>query len=116
MRYGVGVDFGTSNSTAAVYDGDSVLLIPLEGDDPIMPSATYIDRDLQTLTGQSAIDRYIQDNTGRTVEMIPEVIAETSQFVDRRATPIRKPKMVANTMPQRETKMVFSSPTKKARP
>ncbi len=82
MRYGVGVDFGTSNSTAAVYDGDSVLLIPLEGDDPIMPSATYIDRDLQTLTGQSAIDRYIQDNTGRTVEMIPEVIGETSAFVE----------------------------------
>jgi hypothetical chaperone protein len=47
-----------------------------------MPSATYIDRELKTLTGQAAIDRYIEDNTGRTVELIPEVIAETTQFVE----------------------------------
>jgi hypothetical chaperone protein len=79
---GVGVDFGTTNSTAALYDGERVLLVPLEGEDPIMPSATYIDRELKTLTGQAAIERYIDDNTGRTVEMIPEVVAETSQFVE----------------------------------
>ncbi|HEX7037138.1 MAG TPA: Hsp70 family protein [Pseudomonadales bacterium] len=82
MRIGVGIDFGTTNSAAAVYDGERVVLVGLEGDDPIMPSATYIDRELKTLTGQAAIDRYIEDNTGRTVELIPEVIAETSQFVE----------------------------------
>jgi len=47
-----------------------------------MPSATYIDRDLQSKTGQAAIDQYIADNTGRTVELIPEVIGEYSQFVE----------------------------------
>lgn len=82
MPVGIGIDFGTTNSTAAVYDGERVLLVGLEEDDPIMPSATYIDRELKTLTGQAAIDRYIEDNTGRTVELIPEVIAETSQFVE----------------------------------
>lgn len=82
MTFGVGIDFGTTNSAAAVFDGRRVLLVPLEGDDPIMPSATYIDRDLKTLTGQAAIDRYIDDNTGRTVEMIPEVIGGTSAFVE----------------------------------
>lgn len=82
MPIGIGIDFGTTNSTAALYDGRTVLLVPLEGDDPIMPSATYIDRELQTLTGQAAIDRYIADNTERTVELIPEVIGETSQFVE----------------------------------
>lgn len=81
-RTGVGIDFGTTNSAAAVYDGEHLLLVDLEAAGPIMPSATYIDRDLQTLTGQQAIDHYIQDNTGRTVEMIPEVIGETSQFVE----------------------------------
>ncbi len=81
-RQGIGIDFGTTNSAAAVYDGETVTLIPLERDNPIMPSATYIDRELQTVTGQGAIDHYIQDNTGRTVELIPEVIAETSQFVE----------------------------------
>ena len=82
MPVGVGIDFGTTNSAAAVYDGERVRLVPLEGDDPIMPSATYIDRELKALTGQQAINRYIDDNTGRTVELIPEVIAETSAFVE----------------------------------
>jgi len=82
VAIGIGIDFGTTNSAAAVYDGERVRLIALEGADPLMPSATYIDRQLQTLTGQAAIDRYIQDNMGRTVELIPEVISETSQFVE----------------------------------
>ena len=82
LRYGVGIDFGTTNSTAAVYDGERVYLVPLEGPDPIMASATYIDRALQTCTGREAIDRYINDNTGRTVELIPEVVGETSSFVE----------------------------------
>ncbi len=82
MPTGIGIDFGTTNSAAALYDGQHVLLVGLEGVDPIMPSATYIDRELKTLTGQAAIEQYIEDNTGRTVEMIPEIIAETSQFVE----------------------------------
>jgi len=82
VRTGVGIDFGTTNSVAATYDGERVHLVALEASGPIMPSATYIDRELQTLTGQAAIDRYIEDNTGRTVELIPEVIGETSQFVE----------------------------------
>lgn len=83
MAVGVGIDFGTTNSAAAVFDGERVVLVALEGDEAIMPSATYIDRDLKTLTGQAAIDRYIEDNSGRTVEMIPEVIAENSAFVEQ---------------------------------
>ena len=57
---GVGIDFGTSNSAAACYDGVSVQLIELEprqggeGRD-IMPTATHIDRDLQTSIGESAV-------------------------------------------------------------
>ena len=81
-RTGVGIDFGTTNSVAAVFDGETLTLVDLEPAGPIMPSATYINRDLQTVTGQKAIDHYIQDNTGRTVELIPEVIGETSQFVE----------------------------------
>ncbi len=81
-RVGVGIDFGTTNSAAAIYDGERVQLVQLEVDDPIMPSATYIDRALQTQTGQAAIEQYIADNTGRTVEMVPEVIGETSSFVE----------------------------------
>lgn len=81
-KIGVGIDFGTSNSAAAVFDGEALRLVQLEAADAIMPSATYIDQELQSKTGQNAIDQYIADNTGRTVELIPEVIGEYSQFVE----------------------------------
>jgi hypothetical chaperone protein len=81
QRVGIGIDFGTTNSAAAVFDGERVTLIELEPNAQIMPSATYIDSDLQTLTGQAAIDRYIADNVGRTVELVPEVIGAATLMV-----------------------------------
>ncbi|MDE0064483.1 MAG: Hsp70 family protein [Gammaproteobacteria bacterium] len=83
MTLGIGIDFGTTNSTAAVFDGEALKLVALENGNPVMPSATYIDRDLQTRVGQQAIDSYIEGNTGRTVELIPEVIGEQSDFVEQ---------------------------------
>jgi len=77
---GVGVDFGTTNSVAAFYDGEQLRLVDLESSGAVMPSATYIDQELQTKTGDLAIEQYIADNTGRTVELVPEVIGETSKF------------------------------------
>ena len=77
-RIGIGIDFGTTNSAAAVFDGTDVRLLDLEEGSPIMPSATYIDRDLQTLTGLAAVERYVADNTGRQVELVPEVIGEAA--------------------------------------
>jgi hypothetical chaperone protein len=76
----VGVDFGTTNSVAAFYDGEQLRLVDLESSGSVMPSATYIDQELQTKTGDLAIEQYIADNTGRTVELVPEVIGETSKF------------------------------------
>jgi hypothetical chaperone protein len=80
-RIGVGIDFGTTNSAAAIYDGERVSLIQLEHAEAIMPSATYIDSELKTLTGQTAIDRYIADNVGRTVELVSEVIGAATLMV-----------------------------------
>ena len=73
---GIGIDFGTSNSAAAIFDGKTITLVRLEQDNPIMPSASYIDRDFITCTGQEAIDTYIARNQGRKVEMSVEVIGE----------------------------------------
>lgn len=81
MRLGVGIDFGTTNSTAAVFDGERLDLVALEDGGPIMPSATYIDRALKASVGQQAIDRYLAGNAGRTVEFIPEVIGTESEIV-----------------------------------
>ena len=100
-RLGVGIDFGTTNSAAAVFDGEQVTLVPLEAgaagaqasehDGEIMPSATYIDRGLQTCTGREAIRRYIDDNTGRKVELVPEVIGKASLAVGHAGADSRTP-------------------------
>lgn len=100
-RLGIGIDFGTTNSAAAVFDGEQVTLVPLEAgaagsqasehDGEIMPSATYIDRGLQTCTGREAIRRYIDDNTGRKVELVPEVIGKASLAVGHAGADSRTP-------------------------
>lgn len=84
---GIGIDYGTSNSAAALFDGERVHLVKLESHSWVMPSATYIDRDFKICTGQQAIDAYIESNTGRTVELSAEVLGEgrttTGQIGDR---------------------------------
>ena len=75
-QLGIGIDFGTSNSAAAIFDGSKVHLVKLEDDSLIMPSATYVDRDYKIQTGQRAIESYIQSNAGRTVELSAEVLGE----------------------------------------
>ncbi len=78
---GIGVDFGTSNSAVALFDGERVRLLRLEKDQDIMPTATYIDREFQAKVGQAAIDQYVRDNAGRRVELVAEVIGKTSWAV-----------------------------------
>ncbi len=73
---GIGIDFGTSNSAAAIYDGEAVVLVELGRDNAIMPSANYLDKDLVTEIGQQAIDDYIMGNRGRTVELSAELLGE----------------------------------------
>ena len=75
---GIGLDFGTSNSAAAWYDGEKVRMIPLEKCDAIMPTAMHLDRELNTLTGEAAVTQYIDENRDRIVELTPEVIAKAS--------------------------------------
>ncbi len=74
--FGIGIDFGTSNSAAAVFDGEQVMLVKLDEHSAIMPSANYVDRDFVTSTGQKAIDDYIKGNQGRKVELSVEVLGE----------------------------------------
>jgi hypothetical chaperone protein len=72
VELSVGLDFGTSNSSAAVYDGERVTLVPL---DPAAPDATvmrtllYVARSGGELVGQTALDTYIAQNVGRPVRL-----------------------------------------------
>ena len=73
---GIGIDFGTSNSAAAVFDGTEVRMIEIEPGAQTVPTAIHIDRDFQTLTGSTAIQTYVEENSDRRVEITAKVIGE----------------------------------------
>jgi hypothetical chaperone protein len=77
----VGVDFGTSNSSAAVYDGSSIRLLPLDSaaSDPcVMRSLIYIERSGDVWFGQNALSRYLEQNTGRAVHYEMQRVGEVT--------------------------------------
>jgi hypothetical chaperone protein len=78
---GVGLDFGTSNSTAAWFDGKTLHYVLLEGDSPVLPTAVHLDRVYVAITGAAAIAQYVEENRGRLVELVPEVIGEASTSI-----------------------------------
>jgi hypothetical chaperone protein len=82
MALGVGIDFGTSNSAVATFDGEVVRALPLDAASVIpgsvMPTALYLDRKLSATIGQPAIDRYIRENVGRQVSLAKEDLGEIS--------------------------------------
>ncbi len=71
---GIGVDFGTSNSTVAWFDGERLRYVNLENTGPIMPTAIHLNRDYQALTGTDAVEQYVEENRARLVELVPEII------------------------------------------
>ncbi|WP_101756929.1 Hsp70 family protein [Oceanicoccus sp. KOV_DT_Chl] len=73
---GIGIDFGTSNSAIAVFDGTEVRMIAIEANAQTVPTAIHLDRDFQALTGSAAIQSYVDENADRRVEITAKVIAE----------------------------------------
>lgn len=66
----LGVDFGTTNSAIAYYDGHQLhtILADAANDNPyVMPSLIYIDRSAQETVGAQAASDYLQYETGRPV-------------------------------------------------
>lgn len=66
----VGLDFGTTNSSAAVYVDGRTFLVPLDPgqESPsVLRSALFIGRDAQISLGRPAIDRYTEGNVGREI-------------------------------------------------
>ena len=61
-----GVDFGTSNSTVSVPEGQGARLIALEGDHVTLPSAVFWDSDgAPPQFGRAAIAAYVEGDDGR---------------------------------------------------
>ena len=65
-----GIDFGTTNSSAAIADGDGVRVLDLDAsnDTPAsLPSLVYIAKDGERIVGRSAADTFIERNIDREV-------------------------------------------------
>src|SRR5690606_28752745 len=68
----ISMDFGTTNSGIAAYDGQRLELIPI---DPANQNATvartalYITNDRQVHIGRNAIDTYYEQNLNRPVKV-----------------------------------------------
>ena len=68
MTLKVGIDFGTSNSGVAVYDGRRVKLLPLDPKNvlpEVVKTVLYITRDYRCYIGQEAVETYYRDNVNR---------------------------------------------------
>jgi len=68
MSVKVGIDFGTSNSGVAVYDGQRVQLLPVDPKNVIpevIKTVLYITRDYRPSIGQEAVEHYYRDNVNR---------------------------------------------------
>ena len=61
-----GLDFGTSNTSLAVWDGERSTVLPI---DPLagaaMPTVLYVRRDGSSIVGRPAIEAYLADNRQR---------------------------------------------------
>jgi len=75
----IGIDFGTTNSGAAFFDGERVHVFPLDptsSDPTVIRSAMYITREHQIFIGNEAIDTYYSQNVGRPSRMVRERVGE----------------------------------------
>ena len=75
----IGLDFGTTNSSAAFYDSERVHLFQIDAcarDPAVMRSIVYLTRGHDVFIGQEAIDTYYQQNTGRPSRMVRQYIGE----------------------------------------
>jgi hypothetical chaperone protein len=88
----IGLDFGTTNSGAAVFDGQQVHVLPLERstepssrasrqssishDPTVIRSTMYITRDHKISIGREAVESYYRQNVGRPSKLVRQYIGE----------------------------------------
>ncbi len=79
----VGMDFGTTNSGMAVYDGRSVTVLPLDPasrNPRVLRTAIYVTNDQSVHIGRAALGIYFEQNIGRPVKMQKVWIGELEIF------------------------------------
>lgn len=83
MSVRVGLDFGTSNSGVAVYDGQRVLPLPVDTKNvlpEVIKTVLYITRDYRASIGQEAVENYYRDNVNRQRRFIKQWAGEIDVY------------------------------------
>ncbi len=81
----VGMDFGTTNSGMAVFDGDKVKILPLDPSNTnpsVLRTALYITNEQAVHIGRSAVDHYYEHNIGRIVKTRKVWIGEIEVYAE----------------------------------
>lgn len=69
------IDFGTTNSSACWVQDGRITVIPLEGNNPIIPSAIFFSAEkLGVVYGTAAIDEYKLETNGRLMKSLKSVL------------------------------------------
>ncbi|MCB2114960.1 MAG: Hsp70 family protein [Rhodobacteraceae bacterium] len=88
----IGIDFGTSNTAAAILRDGAVRLVPLEGGQDTLPTAIFLDfASRETLVGSAAVAAMIDGREGRFMRALKSILGtplarERRQFLNRRLT------------------------------
>ena len=83
MSLKVGIDFGTSNSGVAVYDGQHVRLLPVDPQNvlpEVIKTVLYITRDYRCSIGQEAVENYYRDNVNRQRRFVKQWAGEIDVY------------------------------------
>lgn len=90
----IGIDFGTTHTTAAYFDGRSLQFIPLDAEnkDPhLLRSMMYMTREQAVILGVEAAQTYLRDNTGRIAKLEEKVVGTIENTVSRITRDPREP-------------------------
>ena len=69
MEASFGIDFGTTNSTACLFDGTDYHFADLEDGKHTIPSLMYVDKGYYPTYGESARTRFLNDNLDRRITL-----------------------------------------------
>ncbi|WP_028453863.1 Hsp70 family protein [Chitinilyticum litopenaei] len=73
-----GIDFGTSNSTAAIHDGRRARLLPLEDGKATLPSAIFFNLDEDSHSfGRAAMAEYLEGYEGRLMRSMKSLLGSS---------------------------------------
>ncbi len=80
----LGIDFGTTNTSAAVFDGEKLVYIPLDpqnGSEYNLRSMIYVDGHHHVRLGVDAVQTFLREDTGRPVVLEEKVVGTIENTV-----------------------------------